>query len=83
MDVAVVEILSEIELTLIQLRHSHSVALVEPYLSYGGSRDMYQSCARLQAELDATFGSAYVHLLYVVGLGEVLDIRSTVENSGN
>ena len=44
---------------------------------------MYEPCSGSQTELYATLGSADIHLLYIVGFGEVLDIGGAVEDGLN
>ena len=80
-DVTVVEELSEPQLALIQHGHLFAVVMDNPYLAYGGSGDMYQSCAGIQTEVYAALCTTDVHILDIGTLGEVLHIGSAVEYS--
>ena len=81
--IAVVQELPEVQFALGKQRYSLAVLAIKPDLAHRRCGYMYEPCSCSQAELHATFGTTDIHLLYIVGFGEVLDIGSAVEYSLN
>ena len=80
--IAVVEELSEPQLALVKHRHLFTIVMDNPNLAHRSRGDMYQACALLQTELHAALCTAYIHVLNVGTLREVLqDTTTTTEQA--